>query len=82
MCYWRTVVCSNHVMNVIYKNEPRDHLVSPTKKKERERAQNGNHGHRRSWPLESPMPRPHVSRLNKFIRHILGDAVCDWFGRK
>jgi len=28
------------------------------------------------------MPRPHVFRLDKFIRHILGDAVCAWFGRK
>ena len=64
-------------------NEPRDQLVSLTKKRERERAhQHGNHGRRRPWPLASPMPRPHVFRLDKFIRHILGDAVCAWFGRK
>jgi len=32
-CYWRTVVRSNHVTNVIYtKNKPLEQLVSPTKK--------------------------------------------------
>jgi hypothetical protein len=23
---------------------------------------------------------PHVFQLNKLVRHILGDAVCAWFG--
>jgi len=54
-------------------------------KRERERErehQHRNHGRRRPWPLASPMPRPHVFRLDKFIRNILGNAVCAWFGRK
>ena len=28
------------------------------------------------------MPRPRVFQLDKFVRHILGDAVCTWFSRK
>ena len=37
-CYWRTVVSSNHMTTVICKNNKlRDQLVSPTKKRERER---------------------------------------------
>ena len=37
---------------------------------------------RRQWPLASPMPHPHVFWLVEFIRHIMGNAVCAWFGRK
>ena len=28
------------------------------------------------------MPYPHVFRLDNLFRHILGDAVCTWYGRK
>ena len=51
--------------------------------KEREREHNmetmGIAGHGRK---ASPMTRPHVFWLVEFIRHIMGDAVCAWFGRK
>jgi len=85
-CYWCTVfinhvTTSSCVIGVCDKShdkcDKKRMCGSQNKyKKERERAQHGNHGRRRPWPLASPMPRPHVFRLDKFIRHILGDAVC------
>ena len=63
-------VCVSHVTKLI---EGKTYHV--TERKERERAQHGNHGRHWPWQLELPMPCPHMFQLNKFVLHILG-VLC------
>ena len=77
-------VCVSHVTNMIEGKTYRVTAREPDQNKstKRESESTTRKPWASLWPLASPTPRPHVFQLDKFVRHILGGAVCTWFGRK